>query len=106
MGRTIARLLLVALLVTTAPGPASSGCSGPKLRTFTPEERQRLETQYGPTWWKALGLIPGPETADDYVQQPSGDSVITVYAPQRFWDPRGGCATGSQKPPEPPARQP
>jgi hypothetical protein len=58
------------------------------LRTFTLEERVQLETQYGPAWWRALGLIPGPSTADDYVERPFGDSSVTTYSPRQFWDPR------------------
>jgi hypothetical protein len=26
------------------------------------QERQQLETQSGVNWWKAMGLIPGPQT--------------------------------------------
>jgi hypothetical protein len=72
---------------------AAADCASLPLRTFTPEQRQQLETQYGVNWWKAMGLIPGPETAADYVDRPAGDSIVTVYMPQQFRDPRG-CATG------------
>jgi hypothetical protein len=89
------KLLMAALFVVasmfTAPPATSAQCQGPTLRTFTEEERRQFETQYGPTWWRAMGLIPGPETADDYVNRPFGDSIITVYMPQTFWDFRA-CA--------------
>jgi hypothetical protein len=94
MGQAIARALVAALLMGSAPLPVSAECPSLPLRTFTPEERQRFETQYGVNWWKAMGLIPGPETAADYVERPFGDSTITVFIPQRFWDPRA-CATGT-----------
>jgi hypothetical protein len=82
-------LLLLASVVTTS---AESAC--PRLRTFSPEERQQFETQYGVNWWKTMGLIPGPETAADYVDRPAGDSSITVFIPQQFWDLRA-CANKS-----------
>jgi hypothetical protein len=63
-------------------------------RTFTPEERQRFESQNGPEWWKRLGLVPGPAQPDDWVERPWGDSLIRVYVPQQFWDPRG-CAVNT-----------
>jgi hypothetical protein len=82
-------LLLLASVVTTS---AESAC--PRLRTFSPEQRQQFETQYGVNWWKTMGLIPGPETAADYVDRPAGDSSITVFIPQQFWDLRA-CANKS-----------
>ena len=88
-------LLVAALLMVTAQVAAQPAtpaeCGGLALRTFTEAERQQFETQYGVNWWKARGLIPGPETAADYVSRPFGDSTITVYMPQQFWDPRA-CA--------------
>ena len=88
-------LLVAALLMVTAqvatPSAASAECKGPTLRTFTEAERQQFETQYGVGWWRAMGLVPGPETAADYVNRPAGDSIITVYMPQQFWDFRA-CA--------------
>jgi hypothetical protein len=100
MRHAMARALVAALLLGITPLPASAACAALQLRTFTPEERHRFETQYGVNWWKALGLIPGPESADDYVQRPFGDSTITVFMPQQFWDPRG-CATGTDRPAPP-----
>jgi hypothetical protein len=96
MGQATARVFVVALLVLVAPLPVAAACASLPLRTFTPEQRQQFETQYGLSWWKALGLIPGPETAADYVDRPAGDSLVTVYMPQQFWDPRG-CATGRDR---------
>src|SRR5262245_39222072 len=102
MSQPTARVLVVALvgfialLVAVAPLPAVAACASPALRTFTPEQRQQLETQYGVNWWKAMGLIPGPETAADYVERPFGDSRVTVYMPQRFWDPRA-CVPGPDR---------
>ena len=96
MARAIARMLGVALLVLVAPLPVAAACASLPLRTFTPEQRQQFETQYGVNWWKAMGLIPGPETPADYVDRPAGDSIVTVYMPQQFWDPRGG-ATGRDR---------
>jgi hypothetical protein len=87
------------VLILLAPLTASAECGSLPLRTFTVEERQQLETQHGVNWWRAMGLIPGPQTAADYVERPFGDSSITVYIPQQFWDPRG-CAAS----PDPPAR--
>jgi hypothetical protein len=92
----VAVLLVVAATSLTPPATAAE-CQGPALRTFTEAERWQFETQYGVNWWKAMGLIPGPQTADDYVNRPAGDSIITVYIPQQFWDFRG-CATGAQRP--------
>jgi hypothetical protein len=92
----VATLLMVTAQVAASPA-TSAECKAPALRTFTEAERQQFETQYGLTWWRAMGLIPGPETAADYVNRPAGDSIITVYMPQRFWDFRA-CASR----PEPP----
>ena len=86
----VAMLLMVTAQVA-APPATSAACKAPALRTFTEAERQQFETQYGVNWWKAMGLIPGPETAADYVNRPAGDSIITVYMPQQFWDLRA-CA--------------
>jgi hypothetical protein len=74
--------------VGTSVGTASAECAALRLRTFTSAERAHLETQYGPNWWQALGLIPGPSTPADYVNRPFGDSFTTVYSPQQFWDPQ------------------
>jgi hypothetical protein len=41
-----------------------------------------------------MGLIPGPQTAADWVERPAGDSSITVFSPQQFWDPRA-CASNT-----------
>jgi hypothetical protein len=84
---SVALLLLASVLPTSAE-------SCPRLRTFSPEERQQFETQYGVNWWKTMGLIPGPETAADYVVRPAGDSSTTVFIPQSFWDLRA-CANTS-----------
>jgi hypothetical protein len=86
----VATLLMVAAQVA-APPATSAECKPPALRTFTETERRQFETQYGVSWWRAMGLIPGPETAADYVNRPAGDSIITVYMPQQFWD-LGACA--------------
>ena len=83
MRRTV---LAVVVLLFTLVGTASTAAGCPRLRTFSPEERQQLETQYGVNWWKALGLTPGPQTAADWVERPAGDSPITVLIPQQFWD--------------------
>ncbi len=56
-------------------GPASADGACLPLRTFTPEERQQFETQYGVNWWMAMGLIPGPQSAGDWVERPAGDSL-------------------------------
>jgi hypothetical protein len=98
VSRTIARVLTIAL-VLAAPLAASAECKAPALRTFTEEERRQFEIQHGVNWWRAMGLIPGPETAADYVNRPAGDSIITVYIPQQFWDFRA-CA-GRPGPPAP-----
>ena len=87
------------MLVLLAPLPVWAACGSLPLRTFTAEERQQFETQHGVNWWRAMGLIPGPQTAADYVERPFGDSSITAYIPQQFWDPRGCAAT-----PDRPAR--
>ena len=83
--------LALVLLLLTSVGTASAESACPRLRTFSPEERQQFETQYGVQWWKTMGLIPGPETPGDYVDRPAGDSSITVFIPQQFWDLRA-CA--------------
>lgn len=86
MGRGDRAVTLIVWLLGSAGVAAECSCLA--LRTFTPEERVQLETQYGPAWWRALGLIPGPSTADDYVERPFGDSSVTIYSPRQFWDPR------------------
>ena len=86
--------LLVLLLLLTSVGAAYAESACPRLRSFSPEERQQFETQYGVNWWKTMGLIPGPETPADYVERPAGDSSITVFIPQQFWDLRA-CANKS-----------
>jgi hypothetical protein len=93
-----AALVIVLLLGPASTVAAECGCL--RLRTFTAGERAQLETQYGLDWWRALGLIPGPATADDYVERPFGDSSRTVYIPQRFWDPRA-CGPGPDRPHRP-----
>jgi hypothetical protein len=85
---------LVALLLGTSVVTAFAECACLRLRTFTPEERQQFETQQGVNWWKAMGLIPGPQTPADWVERPAGDSSITVFSPQQFWDPRA-CASNT-----------
>ena len=100
----VATLLMVTAQVATPPA-TSAECKTPALRTFTEAERQQFETQYGLGWWRAMGLIPGPETAADYVNRPAGDSIITVYMPHQFWDFRG-CARSPERQPDPPARRP
>jgi hypothetical protein len=87
----------VVLLLLASVGPASAECACLPLRTFTPEERQQLETQYGVNWWMAMGLIPGPQIPGDWVERPAGDSSITVFSPQQFWDPRA-CASNTIDP--------
>jgi hypothetical protein len=82
------------LLLLASVGTASAESACPRLRTFSPEERQQFETQYGVNWWKTMGLIPGPETPADYVDRPAGDSSITVFIPHQFWDLRA-CANQS-----------
>ena len=84
--------LIAVLLLVESVGTASAECARLPLRTFSPEERQQFETQYGVNWWKAIGLLPGPETAGDWVERPAGDSSITLFSPKQFWDPRA-CAT-------------
>jgi hypothetical protein len=79
------------LLVLTSVGTAFAERACLRLRSFSPEDRRQLETQYGVSWWTTMGLIPGPQTASDWVDRPAGDSSITVFSPQQFWDPRG-CA--------------
>jgi hypothetical protein len=82
------RASLVVVLLLASIGTASAECASLPLRTFTPAERQQFETQYGVNWWKAMGLIPGPQTPSDWVERPAGDSSIIVFSPQQFWDPR------------------
>jgi hypothetical protein len=79
------------LLLFVSVGTASAECARLRLRTFSPEERQQLETQYGVNWWRTMGLIPGPQTPGDWAERPAGDSVITIFSPQQLWDPRA-CA--------------
>lgn len=85
-----ASLIAVLLLFVSVVTP-SAECARLRLRTFSPEERQQLETQYGVNWWRTMGLIPGPQTPGDWVERPAGDSSITIFSPQQFWDPRA-CA--------------
>jgi hypothetical protein len=92
--------MLVASLLFTSVATASAERACLPLRTFTPEERQQFETQYGVNWWKAMGLIPGPQTPADWVERPAGDSSIAVFSPQQFWDPRG-CASNTIDPQAP-----
>ena len=80
------RTVLVVMLLLASLGTASAEAACPRLRTFSPEERQQFETQYGVNWWKTLGLTPGPQTAADWVERPAGDSSITVFIPQQFWE--------------------
>ncbi|MGH2437157.1 MAG: hypothetical protein ACRDFA_09195 [bacterium] len=94
MIRWAAGLALLAVLL--APIQAFTECTCLPLWTFTPKERQRFETQYGQNWWQALGLIPGPQTAGDYVERPFGDSSMIIYSPQHFWDPRP-CAINTDR---------
>lgn len=90
-------LLVLVLLLAASAGTVSAECACLPLRTFTVEERQQLELQHGADWWKVLGLIPGPQTAGDWVERHAGDSLITVFSPQQFWDPRG-CASNTIEP--------
>ena len=46
---------LVLLAASVAPVQAFAECACLPLRTFTPEERQQFETQYGIDWWKVMG---------------------------------------------------
>ena len=96
-------LLVVVLVLGASVGTVSAECTCLPLRTFTVEERQQLELQHGVDWWKVLGLIPGPQTPSDWVERPAGDSLITVFSPQQFWDPRG-CASNSVEPHGPKVR--
>jgi hypothetical protein len=86
------RASLVVVLLLASVGTASAECASLPLRTLSPQERQQFETQYGVNWWKDIGLIPGPQTQADWVERPAGDSSITVFSPQQFWDPRP-CAS-------------
>ena len=92
-GPRTALLVLVVMLLFGFVATASAECGCLSLRIFTPAEREDLETQYGIAWWKVLGLIPGPADPRDWVERPWGDSLRTVYMPQRFWDPRA-CVAG------------
>ena len=85
-------LVVVLLLGSVNTMAAEFGCL--PLRTFTPEERAQFETPYGPNWWRTMGFIPGPSTPGDWVERPAGDSSITVFSPQQFWDPRA-CASNT-----------
>lgn len=86
--------LIAVLLLLVQIGTAPAECARPRLRTFSPEERQQLETQYGVNWWAAIGVIPGPQTPGDWVERPAGDSSITLFSPQQFWEPRA-CASNT-----------
>jgi hypothetical protein len=93
------------MLIFASVGTASAECACVRLRIFSPEERQQFETQYGVNWWKTMGLIPGPETGGDWVERPAGDSSITVFSPQQFWDLRAcGINTGTGDPRGPKAK--
>jgi hypothetical protein len=93
-GGTMRTSLSVVLLVLASVVAVSAVSACPRLRTFSPEERQQFETQYGVNWWRSMGLIPGPETPADYADRPAGDSSITVFIPRQFWDLRA-CASES-----------
>jgi hypothetical protein len=95
MAQTARASLIVVLLLLGSVATASAECM--PLRTFTPEERQQFETQYGVNWWKAMGLIPGPQSAGDWVERSAGDSSMTLFSPRQFWDPRA-CATNTSDP--------
>jgi hypothetical protein len=88
------RLALVVGLFLTQVGTAAGECACVSLRTFTPEERKRFETQHGLDWWRVMGLIPGPAQAGDWVERPFGDSSRMAYVPQQFWDLRACVAKG------------
>jgi hypothetical protein len=88
------RASLVAVLLLASIGTASAECACVSLRTFTPEERRRFETQLGTEWWKVMGLIPGPAQRGDWVERAGGDSSSMVYMPQQFWDLRACVAKG------------
>lgn len=100
MRRLARTALLTIVLLLASLGTGFAECACLPLRVFTPIERAEFEMQYGPNWWQALGLIPGPSTPDDWVQRSSADSSITVYSPQQFWDPRacGAAPAGSRGP--------
>ena len=89
--------MIVLLLLLASVGTASAEGACLLLRTFTAEERRQFETQYGVNWWKTMGLIPGPQTAGDWVERQAGDSSITMFSPQQVWDPRP-CATNTIDP--------
>jgi hypothetical protein len=82
------RFTVILLVLLASVGTASAECASLPLRTFTPEQRRQFETQHGVNWWKAMGLIPGPQTSGDWVERPTGDSSIIVFSPQQFWDLR------------------
>jgi hypothetical protein len=86
------RASLVVVLLLASVGTTSAECASLPLRTYTPQERQQFETQYGAHWWKAMRLIPGPQTQADWVERPAGDSSVIAFSPQQFWDPRA-CAS-------------
>jgi hypothetical protein len=88
MVQNLRRASLVVVLLLASVGPASAECASLPLRTFTPQERQQFETQYGVHWWKVMGLIPGPQCQADWVERPAGDTSVTVFSPQQLWDPR------------------
>jgi len=93
-GGTMRTSLSVVLLLLASVVAVSAESACPRLHTFSPAERQQFETQYGVNWWRAMGLIPGPETAADYADRPAGDSSITVFIPRQFWDLQA-CANKS-----------
>jgi hypothetical protein len=86
--------VLIGLSFLASAAQASAECASLPLRPFSPEERQQFETQYGVNWWNTMGLIPGPLSPGDWVERPAGDSSITVFSPQQYWDPRA-CASNS-----------
>jgi hypothetical protein len=89
------RLALAVVLLFALVGTAFAECASLLLRTFTPEQRQQFETQYGVNWWKMMGLIPGPQTPGDWVERPGGDNSVIVFSPQQFWDPRACASNGT-----------
>jgi hypothetical protein len=88
------RLVLLVVVLLASAGTASAECACVSLRTFTPEERQRFETQHGTEWWKVMGLIPGPAQPGDWVERSWGDNSRMAYMPQQFWDLRACVAKG------------
>ena len=88
------RLAMVVVMLLASVGTVSAECGCVSLRTFTPEEWQRFETQKGTDWWRVTGLIPGPAQPGDWVERPGGESSSMVYMPQQFWDLRACVAKG------------